>query len=236
MAPEWGSTVWSGTSLDCPNSNNEIIFLYNRFLFNGTDGESGVCNNGSIVAQIFGVDAAGTTLNYTSQLNLTIRSNNIILGQNIACSYDDNLGRLVTVGSIKLNQQGNTTLTMSFKKLANCNYVTAQFSPSNISYSVANSGSQKTIIFNWVPFNISTCQAIPYNIIASNCGICPTTTNHTTVTCTDMPIDATNCHFALIPTICGRVSPSLSISLDVELIMKGLYCVIYIIGMHLLQY
>ena len=88
--------------------------LYNRFLFNG--GSSGVCNNGSVVAQILGVDAANTTLNYTSQLNVTIRSNNIILGQNnIACSYDseDNQGRLITVGSIKLNQQGNTTLTRS---------------------------------------------------------------------------------------------------------------------------
>ena len=98
---------------------------------------------------------------------------------------------------------------------------------------MANSGSQKAIIFNWRPFNISTYQAIPYNILASNCGICPTTTNLTTVTCTDVPIDATNCHFTLIPTICGRVSPSLGIYLDVELIKKGLYCVI---GMHLLQY
>ena len=110
MASEWGNavTVWSGTSLDCPNSGNEIILLHSRFLFSG--GVSGACNNGSIVAQILGVDAANTT---TSQLYLTIRSNNIILGQNIACSYEDNQGRLVTVGSIKLNQQGNTILTMS---------------------------------------------------------------------------------------------------------------------------
>ena len=75
----------------------------------------------------------------------------------------------------------------------------------------------KTISFTWNPFNISMCPVIPYNILASNCGSCPTTTNDTNATCTDVPADATYCSFALIPTICGGISPNLSILLDVHL-------------------
>ena len=42
----------------------------------------------------------------------------------------------------------------------------------------------------------SDCPAIHYNINASNCGSCPTTTNHTTVTCTDVPTNGM-CTFAV---------------------------------------
>ena len=49
------------------------------------------------------------------------------------------------------------------------------------------------------------CPAITYNILASNCGSCPTTTNHTTVTCTDMPINGNSCTFALETVVCGHI-------------------------------
>ena len=49
------------------------------------------------------------------------------------------------------------------------------------------------------------CPSAHYNILASNCGCCPTTTNHTTVTCTDIPTDGRMCTFAVQTVICGKV-------------------------------
>jgi hypothetical protein len=64
-------------------------------------------------------------------------------------------------------------------------------------------------VFNWNP--ISThCPAIQYKIIASNCGNCPTITNHTTVTCTNVPIDGSMCTFAVQSVVCGNVSGNMS--------------------------
>ena len=85
----------------------------------------------------------------------------------------------------------------------------------------------RIITFAWNHSNVSMCPAIPYNILTSNCGRCPTTTDNTEVTCTDVPTDADYCSFALIPTICGGVSPNLSILLDVRL--KGMIpdCLIF---------
>ena len=48
--------------------------------------------------------------------------------------------------------------------------------------------SLKQISFSWSPV-VPDCPAIHYNILATNCGSCPTSTNHTTVTCTDIPYD-----------------------------------------------
>ena len=101
-------------------------------------------------------------------------------------------------------------------------YIIAQFNPSRVNYyqEVNRDLDSRTISFTWNPFNISMCPAIPYNILTSNCGSCPTTTNHTAVTCTEVPIDATYCSFALIPTICGGISPNLNVLLNVQL--KGI--------------
>ena len=41
-----------------------------------------------------------------------------------------------------------------------------------------------------------------YNILASNCGSCPTTTNYTTVTCTDVPTNGSTCTFAVQAVVC----------------------------------
>ena len=50
------------------------------------------------------------------------------------------------------------------------------------------------------------CPAIYYNILASNCGGCPNTTNHTTVTCTDVPINGSTCTFAVQTVVCGTIA------------------------------
>ena len=93
VAPPGGSIVWSGTSFNCPNSNNEIDLLYTRL-----NESSGECNNGSIVAWSSGIDSEDT---YTSQLIVEINSWTSIVGQTIACQYDNG-----THQSIKLTKNG----------------------------------------------------------------------------------------------------------------------------------
>jgi hypothetical protein len=46
------------------------------------------------------------------------------------------------------------------------------------------------------------CSTVHYNILASNCGSCPTTTHHTNVTCTDVPINGGICTFAVSIVVC----------------------------------
>ena len=65
--------------------------------------------------------------------------------------------------------------------------------------------SQQEITFSWSPV-VSDCPAIYYNIPSSNCGSCPTTTNHTTVTCTDVPTNGSVCTFALQTVVCGNIT------------------------------
>ena len=85
-----------------------------------------------------------------------------------------------------------------------CKYYTFsvdQFVPPNID-GLPNLTSN-TIIFTWHPV-APDCPAIHYNILASNCGSCPTTTNHTNVTCTDVPTNSSMCTFAVRTVVCGN--------------------------------
>jgi hypothetical protein len=56
----------------------------------------------------------------------------------------------------------------------------------------------------------SGCPNVRYNILASNCGSCPTTTNHTNVTCTDIPMDGSTCTLTLQTVVCGIITGELS--------------------------
>ena len=64
----------------------------------------------------------------------------------------------------------------------------------------------RQLSFNWSQA-VSECPYLDiyYNILASNCGSCPTTTNHTTVTCTDVPINGSMCTFAVQTVICENI-------------------------------
>jgi hypothetical protein len=62
----------------------------------------------------------------------------------------------------------------------------------------------RQLTFSWSPV-APDCPAIHYNILASNCGSCPTTTNHTNVTCTDVPTNGNACRFALETVVCGHI-------------------------------
>ena len=68
--------------------------------------------------------------------------------------------------------------------------------------------SQSKINFNWSAFfhNGYHCDhhdVISFDILASNCGSCPTTTNHTNATCTDIPTDGSICTFSVRSNICN---------------------------------
>ena len=67
----------------------------------------------------------------------------------------------------------------------------------------------KQLPFSWSPV-ATDCHAIHYNILASNCGNCPTTTNHTTVTCTDVPNNDNVCNFAVQTVVCGIITSNFS--------------------------
>ena len=65
--------------------------------------------------------------------------------------------------------------------------------PLNVRYKVDN--SEKRIVFTWS----QPCAAaiLDHYNIRSNCGSCPTTTNHTTATCTDVPTEVDYCLFVI---------------------------------------
>ena len=65
--------------------------------------------------------------------------------------------------------------------------------------------SLRKLSFTWSPV-APDCSAIHYNILASNCGSCPTTTNHTTVTCTDVPVNSGVCTFAVQTVLCRNIT------------------------------
>ena len=78
----------------------------------------------------------------------------------------------------------------------------------------------RQVTFNWSQaVTICPNQAIHYNILASNCGSCPTTTNHTSVTCTNiMQANGSTCTFAVQTVVCGSIAgnPSETISLNLS--------------------
>ena len=76
--------------------------------------------------------------------------------------------------------------------------------PNNLHISTANF-ALKVFTFSWNPAT-SDCSAIHYNILASNCGSCPTITNHTNVTCTDVLTDGNTCRFAIQGVACGNIN------------------------------
>ena len=76
--------------------------------------------------------------------------------------------------------------------------------PSNMHISHIDIGLIQ-LTFAWSPV-VPSCPSIHYNILASNCGSCPTTTSHTNVTCTDIPTDGSVCTFAVQTVVCGNIT------------------------------
>ena len=80
--------------------------------------------------------------------------------------------------------------------------------PDDVHITAIDIGSRQ-LHFKWSPV-APDCPAIHYNILASNCGSCPTITNHTTVTCTDVPTNGSTCTFAVQMVVCVNVAGNLS--------------------------
>ena len=76
----------------------------------------------------------------------------------------------------------------------------------------------RQINFSWSTVT-PNCPAVHYNILASNCGSCPTTTNHTNVTCVNIPTDGSTCAFAVRVVICGNVTGN--VSDKAQVVFKG---------------
>ena len=86
------------------------------------------------------------------------------------------------------------------------------------------------ITFDWSPV-APNCSAIHYNILALNCGNCPTVTANTTITCVDVPTDGSVCTFALETVICGNITGSKSDPVYVQQngsLINTLYALCYI--------
>ena len=79
----------------------------------------------------------------------------------------------------------------------------------NVHISAIDFDSRKLGIL-WSPV-APDCPAIHYNILASNCGSCPTTTNHTNATCTDISSNSrSKCTFAVQTVACENITGNTS--------------------------
>ena len=86
---------------------------------------------------------------------------------------------------------------------------------SNVDY------SSRELTFSWNPVG-PDCPAIHYNILASNCGSCPTTTNHTNVTCTGVLLDGSTCTLAVQTVACENITGEISDPISVTLYVTEL--------------
>ena len=80
----------------------------------------------------------------------------------------------------------------------------------------------RQITFNWNQV-ITSCSNLKsyYNILALNCGSCPTTTNHTNVTCTNVPTDGHNmCIFSIQTVTCESIVGNLSNNTMIQVMLK----------------
>ena len=195
-------TIWSGSALNnC--IFNEIVLLHNHF---NTGTYNRICsNNGAIVVR--GLSVEGNI--YTSQLNITVTPD--IAEKTIECGSDNgtHYKRLYTWTIPPV-----TGLSSEYSKPISCLYliitIGALLPPDKIGISNADS-SLRQLTFSWSPV-APDCPAIHYNILASNCGSCPTTTKHTNATCTDVPTDDNECNFAIQTVVCGNITVNFSIN------------------------
>ena len=67
----------------------------------------------------------------------------------------------------------------------------------------------------------ANCPSLHYNILATNCGSCPTTTTNTTVTCTDVPTNGSMCTFAVQTVVCGDIVGNMSTQFSVSLSLSS---------------
>ena len=203
-----GITIWKGTAFDCPS--RPYISLIHRMFPNESSNYQTVfqsCNSGAI--KVWSVGVRNNT--YISRLNVTLNVD--IFGRSIGCSHDNGKGKSTKVGSslitgiLKLKLSDIFVFTYTVHVFLNYHKV-------NPSVRLSNS-SQNQLTFNWSGSAISlNCPDIHYNIVTVNCGNCPTTTNHTSVICTDVPTSGV-CTLSVLVVVCGSVVGNVSESLTI---------------------
>ena len=67
--------------------------------------------------------------------------------------------------------------------------------------------SPEFLTFSWTQVQ-SSCQVLSYAIDTSNCGLCPSSSNSTTVNCTNFNLSdvRSECRFAVSTVICGNIT------------------------------
>ena len=95
-----GYTVWRGTAFDCVSG--ELTLFHSNFTSDSSNVRD--CNDGAIVGQGLRVEDNC----YTSQLNITVRSD--MIGKTIKCVYDD-VNTETTVGSLRIVTTGEKLIT-----------------------------------------------------------------------------------------------------------------------------
>ena len=66
--------------------------------------------------------------------------------------------------------------------------------------------NQSELTFAWDTVLMS-CIAVHYTIIANrSCGLCPSTTPNTFISCTNPIISGDTCRFSVLPVVCGNVN------------------------------
>ena len=73
-----GTTVWKGSALFCPSSNNEIVLLHSR-----VHASNSTCNENNIVAWL--IRNGSSTISQVKIINVTPDLN----GRNIECFHDN---------------------------------------------------------------------------------------------------------------------------------------------------
>ena len=202
-------TVWDGSAISkfCPETGRQILLFHSRF--NSSMTNSKMCDNGTVRVQTVRVEN-----NYTSQLTITVSPD--ILGDNVMCAHVRDHNGTTTTSVI-----GNAIVMLQTGYLHDhaCIHSMVKFVrfillADKVYISAIDIGSRQ-LGFNWSPI-VPDCPAIHYNIIASNCGSCLTTTNHTTVTCTDVPTNGSNCTFVVQTVVCGYISGNATCSLIIN--------------------
>ena len=109
-----GNTLWRGSTFNCPDTTNEIILRHSQF--SRSDGTSGNCNNGAIVAR--SMDVVGNC--FRSQLDVSVSAS--FNNRNVQCDHNSNTGTK-RIGTITLNVISGKPMTTLVQLPVNYNSV-----------------------------------------------------------------------------------------------------------------
>ena len=94
-----GTTLWTGSAFDCPDTLNEIRLRHSTF---SSEGTSGTCNNEAMRARSTGLTNGNC---YSSELSVTVSTG--FNGRTIECIYNSGTAE-TTIGTSILTVSGKT--------------------------------------------------------------------------------------------------------------------------------